>query len=481
MEFHMFTHVASRTNRRGLLISLVAGGALALANVAAAQDATTQPPAPTPQQAPAEIVQAEVAPEAKAVLDRVAAFYKQLPGVKVTAKMSVKVPGEEGVAGQETDITMAAADPNKFVVPLETGGQYDQFKIVSTGEKVVVFYGAPINKYQEKEAPKSYEGVVDAMSMGEKPDIRSLGTPMFPVLALMEGKSLAEVSGVSKVEFVGDEDLEGQPVSHIRMLGAEMDVDVWALKGEEPWVIRVRPDPSKSLKELGEMGESLKASMPEVTLNLTKWERTAEFPETTFAFTPPEGAEKVDSLMEAMRAQMGGGEQGPAEDAHAQLLGKPAPAINLDLLGGGKASLDSAKGKVVMLDFWATWCPPCVRGLPVVSGIAEKYKDKGLVFYAVNEQEDEETIKAFLEKKSLKIPVALDKDGSLGNRYLVTGIPQTVLIGKDGTVQVVHVGFMPSMEEELTKQIEDLLAGKNLAAEAQKEKPSGEPTPQRSE
>ena len=477
----MFTHVASRPNRRGLLISLVAGGALALTNVAVAQDATTQPPtAPTPKEAPAEVVQADVAPEAKAVLDRVAAFYKQLPGVKVTAKMSVKVPGEEGVAGQETDISMAAADPNKFVVPLETGGQYDQFKIVSTGEKVVVFYGAPMNKYQEKEAPQSYGGVVDAMSMGEKPDIRSLGTPMFPVLALMEGKSLAEVSGVSKVEFAGDEDLDGQQVSHIRLLGSEMDVDVWALRGEEPWVVRIRPDPSKSLKELGEMAEQLKASMPEVTLNLTKWERAAEFPETTFAFTPPEGAEKVQSLMDAMR-QMAGNEQGPAEDAHTQLLGKPAPAISVDLLGGGKASLESAKGKVVMLDFWATWCPPCVRGLPVVSAIAEKYKDKGLVFYAVNEQEDEETIKAFLEKKGLKIPVALDKDGSLGHSYLVTGIPQTVLIGKDGTVQVVHVGFMPSMEQELTKQIEDLLAGKNLAGEAQKEKPAGEPTPQRSE
>jgi peroxiredoxin len=106
--------------------------------------------------------------------------------------------------------------------------------------------------------------------------------------------------------------------------------------------------------------------------------------------------------------------------------------------------------------------------MPKVDGVAKKFADRGLVFYAVNVQEDAETIKEFLKTSELEVPVAMDADGKITESYGVSGIPQTVLIGKDGKVQVVHIGYSDRLGEQLSQQVEDLLAGKDLAAEALK-------------
>jgi thiol-disulfide isomerase/thioredoxin len=120
---------------------------------------------------------------------------------------------------------------------------------------------------------------------------------------------------------------------------------------------------------------------------------------------------------------------------------------------------------VILLDFWATWCGPCVQAMPEVNEIAKKYKDKGLVFYAVNVGEQADAIKAFLAEAKLDVPVAMNADNKISDLYKVEGIPQTLLIGKDGKVQVVHVGFSGELGAIMTKEIEELLAGKDLAGE----------------
>jgi thiol-disulfide isomerase/thioredoxin len=399
----------------------------------------------------------EIAAEAKAVLDRVDAFYKQLPGAEVKVKIVMKSPQ---MGEQENDLAMAAADPNRFVAPLEGA---DQFKIVSTGETVYMYFGEPLNKYSAKPAPESFAGVIEAISMGQPADARSLMTPFYPVLKLMEGASLASTPGVQKVEYVGKEEIAAAQTEHLRLIGDKADVDVWVRGGEEPWVVRMKPDMAKGVAEMGEMAEQLRANMPEMVMTFD-WTARTDFPERTFAFTPPEGSEKVESLRDALNEEAGapGGEEGQATP-HDALLGKAAPELDLPLLGGGKATLAGLKGKVVMLDFWATWCPPCVKGLPAMNALGEKYKDKGVVFYAVNQKEPEKKIRDFLEKQGMtKMAVALDR-GSAAKAYGVGGIPQTVLIGKDGTVQVIHVGYMDGMEEEIEEQIEKLLKGEKIA------------------
>jgi thiol-disulfide isomerase/thioredoxin len=112
---------------------------------------------------------------------------------------------------------------------------------------------------------------------------------------------------------------------------------------------------------------------------------------------------------------------------------------------------------VVVLDFWASWCGPCVAALPLISEATKARADKGVVFYAVNQQEEVAAIKAFLQGKKLEIPVALDVEGAAAKLYQVRGIPQTVVIDKEGKVAVVHVGFSPQLKETLARELDALL------------------------
>lgn len=128
-------------------------------------------------------------------------------------------------------------------------------------------------------------------------------------------------------------------------------------------------------------------------------------------------------------------------DKHADLEGQPAPDFTLETLADGKpVTLSSLKGKVVVLDFWATWCGPCRRWLPIVAKAARDRAADGLVVYAVNERETATQVKAYLEKQKLEVPVLMDLAGQVGDRYRAESIPLTVVVGRDGRVVRIMVG-----------------------------------------
>ena len=115
-----------------------------------------------------------------------------------------------------------------------------------------------------------------------------------------------------------------------------------------------------------------------------------------------------------------------------------------------------------MLDFWASWCGPCRVSLPIVAQVCKEYADKGIVFRAVNLKEDAETIRAFLQEEPIDASVVMDTDGAAAVAYRIEAIPHTVIIGRDGSVEAVHVGASEGMEAKLRKQLDALLEGKSL-------------------
>jgi thiol-disulfide isomerase/thioredoxin len=155
------------------------------------------------------------------------------------------------------------------------------------------------------------------------------------------------------------------------------------------------------------------------------------------------------------------------QDDHASsnpLLGKSVKAFVTVDPNGNTVDLSQHLGKdVILLDFWATWCKPCLMAMPEVEQIAQDFKDRGLVFYAVNVGEDPDTVKEFLAQNKLDIPVAMDFDGQIQNMYQAVDLPHTIVIGKDGTLQVDHVGYWQGFGEELRGQVKALLDGKDLA------------------
>jgi thiol-disulfide isomerase/thioredoxin len=137
----------------------------------------------------------------------------------------------------------------------------------------------------------------------------------------------------------------------------------------------------------------------------------------------------------------------------------------LSLVGVDGSRFDPAtqNDKIVVLDFWASWCGPCRASLPVVAQICKEYADKGIVFRAVNVKEDPETIRTFLAEEPIDAAVVMDTEGTASAAYRVEAIPHTVIIGRDGIVQAVHVGAAEGMEAKLRKQLDALLEGKSLA------------------
>ena len=125
-------------------------------------------------------------------------------------------------------------------------------------------------------------------------------------------------------------------------------------------------------------------------------------------------------------------------------------------LDGNTVKLADLKGSVFILDFWATWCGPCRAAMPSLNALYEKHKAAGLKVYIVNQQEPKEKVAKFVESNKLTMTPLLDLKAIVGKKYHVNGIPTTVVIGRDGMVKQVHVGFGGNLDE-LDKEIEGLL------------------------
>jgi peroxiredoxin len=131
----------------------------------------------------------------------------------------------------------------------------------------------------------------------------------------------------------------------------------------------------------------------------------------------------------------------PADVQRAQLVGKRAPDVELSTLDGTSVKLASLRGKVVVLDFWASWCVPCVEALPTLNAWNRDMKSKGLVVIGVT-QEDASEVQAFLAGgTAIDYPVALDAAQDATRRYRVQGLPMTVIIDKTGVVRFAELGI----------------------------------------
>jgi thiol-disulfide isomerase/thioredoxin len=136
-------------------------------------------------------------------------------------------------------------------------------------------------------------------------------------------------------------------------------------------------------------------------------------------------------------------------------IGTPAPVFKLQNLAGRQVSLDQFRGKVVLLDFWATWCNPCRMTMPLVEKLQKEYSDT-LALLAVNLQEPEAVVKDYVQKQGINSEVLLDENGSVGESYGTESIPMQVLIDRNGIVRNIHIGYSPSMISKLRAEIQQL-------------------------
>ena len=138
-----------------------------------------------------------------------------------------------------------------------------------------------------------------------------------------------------------------------------------------------------------------------------------------------------------------------------------APAIRARTVGGEALNLDQllAKGPV-LLDFWATWCHPCLAELPELEKLHRKYRDRGLtvVGVSVDGPRNFAKVRPFAAKLGLTFPIVLDEDGRLQQLYQVRAMPTTVLIDASGVIASVREGYRPGDSRRLDTEITDLLS-----------------------
>ena len=173
-----------------------------------------------------------------------------------------------------------------------------------------------------------------------------------------------------------------------------------------------------------------------------------------FVLSPPPGARRTADIevTEALRLDP----WGAAQLTSAMALGPwgGAPDFELAMLGGGTLRLSSLQGKVIFLDFWATWCGPCRRSLPHTQSLNDGFPDD-LVVLTINERERPDEVRAYLRENGYAFRVAMDRAGSVGDRYGVRGIPTFVVIDRTGKLVGTVVGWGPGADEQIASLLRE--------------------------
>jgi thiol-disulfide isomerase/thioredoxin len=386
----------------------------------------------------------QVEARADEVLKAMDAFYRGLTSLTLDVDVQLHMESE----GMKQEIAsgwgVALQRPNKLAINYKSG--QNQFTFVCDGRLINVFIPM-IKKYLEKPAPANLDTLFKEQS--EPALLLQQGVPFFASLIAPDPRARL-LEDVATVTYAGTEMWQGAACHRLHGAQSQFDWDLWIESGKQPLVRKALMDMGKSARRMAEKVPQMKQALWQIEIQFNQNMVNPTLTDDAFKFAPPATAKKVDSFRPKQNE----------EESPSPLIGKPAPAFELNLLDGTKLALAKHKDKdVVLLDFWATWCGPCRKSLPILANITEQFKDKGLVFYALNQRENPETIKDFLGKQPFKLTVALDAEGKVGEAYGVDGIPQTVLIDKTGVVRAVHIGYDPAMRVQLVKQIENLLAG----------------------
>ena len=414
-------------------------------------------------------------PEARRLIDEVARAYKALDAYADQGEFHTKVTLDGKTDEQTTPVRIALLRPDHLRI--ET-----RLAVLTCDGKTLTTAVNAFHRFENRPAPKAVtvdtfqEGPVGSVLFGSP-----LGRPMFVLANLLVGADPAKViagdlGGNLKLE--PDREIDGASCRVIRIDNENVtdyllliDPRTNRLQG-----IDVVPDSKRPADDFPEGGK--------VTLQQFGWRAgkivTDPAPEL-FSTALPKGYSKIEPYTAA-----------PAEDAPKHrvedLVGKPAPDFALSILDAeGKfrrVTKADLAGKVVLLDFWATWCAPCMAELPEIQKLIEAYgKDgKEVVIVALSEDqrpselgEVRKLVEKTLDQKKIKLTVspsgkiALDPSGTIGEAFQVEGLPTLVLLDAKGIVRSAHVGFSPDVGAMLRKEIDTVLKGEALAPPKAKE------------
>ena len=305
-----------------------------------------------------------------------------------------------------------------------------QMRLVSNGS-VHFLYPVGGKTYRRIEEPISRSQFMTAVIGGA---VRAGGAWVADYLH--NGKALLDAA--QQVERKGEQTIGGTACEGTLLAYQGFDLTAWLTVSDPPVLRRVNVDLEKSLRNDTHGGADMSA---QVQIDILDWKPNLETKDSQFTFIPPDGVELAKD-----------------EPQTDPMDGTAAKPFELPLLDGGAVKLADLKGKTVVLDFWASWCGPCRMAMPMIEKVMKEFAGKNAVLYAVNIQEDTETVKNFLRSMKLDFKVALDKDGSVGKAYGAPPIPSIFVIAPDGMIGKVFRGIGPDFENELRAAVNAAMA-----------------------
>ena len=357
---------------------------------------------------------AQQQPDAAAIMKKSADAVRRLRSLQYTLETSVETSGP--MNPPKTVATMTLANPGKMRSESTTMGI--TVVMASNGETTWL-YQSMSKEYIKVPAALGAAGIFSAMGMPNfVPDEKQLHAGN----KLLREES-TEIDGVKHDCWVVETRLAEIPMPALP--GAKMSDMVMTTWVDKKLGLDLRADATLTMS-MPALPAPMKMHMTMVKSNLKLDEPV---PDSVFNFTPPPDAKLVEKM------SFGG-----IQLANSELVGKPAPAFEVKTLDGKAYSAAALKGKVALLDFWATWCGPCRQSMPVLEKLSAEFKDR-LVILGVNTGEETDTVAAFLKKTPFAYPAVLSGESGILSAYGIKAYPTFVLIGADGTVAGQEVGF----------------------------------------
>jgi thiol-disulfide isomerase/thioredoxin len=459
----------------GSILFLALGAVATLALLGAGPAARAQEPQTQPASRPAsQPSNPEADQRARKIIDEALAKYRAAKNYqdKLAGRMEIVATDKKGAdVGQANEYasSLLFSPPNRIAFPT------DNFTIQCDGQKLWL-YTAALDQYTEAAAPErlDYEKLTEELMAEDPPH------PILYVLGQADKKFAELFPMVREFTAVTREERDGRPGQRLAglfdasqtpfELGPELvPFSLWfdektGLLGElrleftaafKKMLGLDEPQSSDTDDEDEPPGTPKHVERAVATMVLSDVKLDVDIPADRFVYKPGAGVEKVakfdwEKLMQPPNPR--------------DLIGKPAPTFAGNGLDEKPLDLEKLRGRVVVLDFWATWCVPCVQAMPQLVKVAEKFADQPVTLIGINQDAkgNDKKVKQFVADKKMTFRQFLDPTNKLGRQYKVAGIPCTFLLDRQGVVQDVRTGYTADLEAELGKALEKLLKGENL-------------------
>jgi thiol-disulfide isomerase/thioredoxin len=384
---------------------------------------------------------AQQPPDARALLQKVTETYRGLNSYRFEGVMSITVGGG-GSIPQSFEVPLLVAAERSGRARVDVRNPQMGMTLVSDGKQLVTFLPS-LKQYTRKPA----EAPLDSAGALRSPP----GSPLARYFQMLDGLKSAEIVDDAPVTVGGRTApcwVVRCDVTPPQALAADSSARAVATF----WV-----DKSRSLVLHDSTTVSMRhpvtgaqMAMDQVT-SFSLGEVNGALPDSLFVFAAPAEAQEVQAF--SMPGQ---------QQAESELVGQKAPPFTLTDTQGRSVSLAAYKGRVVVLDFWATWCNPCRIEMPRVEKLHQELKNKGLVVMGINVAESPDLVKRFLSRTPYSFRILLDRTGMIGAKYKADAIPTLVVVGKDGLIKSYFRGV--TEENRLRQVVSEAMAAAGPSA-----------------